>query len=237
MIQSPVTSRKSIGSMTDIRERDFRVVDLNLLVTLHVLLRERSVSRAAACLHIGQPAVSGALARLRTVFGDPLLVRIPGGMRPTPRALALQTALVSVLQAVQARVAEEPVFAPAATQRTFRIGLPDWVDTWLLPPLLATLHRDAPNARVQVLTADRFRLADMLAREEIDLAVGGFPAGPSWQRNRPLVTLRYCCVHQAGLTRVDGPLTLADYTSLPHLLVTYRNALEGTVDEALRALG
>jgi DNA-binding transcriptional LysR family regulator len=223
--------------MTDIRERDFRRVDLNLLVTLHVLLRERSVSRAAACLHVGQPAVSGALARLRAVFGDPLLVRVPGGMRPTPRALALQAALVPVLQGVQALVADEPVFDPAATQRTFRIGLPDWVDTWLLPPLLATLHRDAPDARVQVVTTDRFRLPEMLAREEIDFAVGGFHGGPGWQHQRPLATARFCCMHQPGLLEDGAVLTLDRYVALPHLLVTYRNALEGTVDEALRALG
>lgn len=223
--------------MTDIRERDFRGVDLNLLITLHVLLRERSVSRAAACLHVGQPAVSGALARLRAVFGDPLLVRIPGGMRPTPRALALQAALVPVLQGIQALITEEPAFDPGATQRTFRIGLPDWVDAWLLAPLLARLHRDAPDARVQVLITDRFRLPDMLAREEVDFAVGGFHGAPGWQLQRPLATVHYCCMHRPGLLGDDQALTLDRYVALPHLLVTYRNALEGTVDEALRTLG
>ena len=76
-----------------IDENDFRGVDLNLLVAFLVLMRERSVSGAAQKLFLGQPAVSGGLARLRQLFDDELLVRTAKGMAPTPRALELEAAI------------------------------------------------------------------------------------------------------------------------------------------------
>src|SRR5689334_21572226 len=129
MIQSKPPSRKSIEMIGTIRERDFRGVDLNLLVTLLVLMRERSVSKAAACLHLGQPAVSGALARLRELFHDELLVRGKGGMQPTQRGLELQSALAPALVELQAVVSDAPAFDPARSDRSFVIGMPDWIDT------------------------------------------------------------------------------------------------------------
>lgn len=226
-----------------IRERDFRGVDLNLLVTLLVLLRERSVSKAAACLHLGQPAVSGALARLRALFHDELLVRGKGGMQPTQRGLELQAALAPALAEVQAVVSDAPAFDPARSDRSFVIGMPDWIDTWLLPGLLARLADEAPLARIAVVATDRFRVADMLLQEQLDLAIGAFPAGPAWQRSRPLATVPYCCVARpgvigtAGRKGTKGTLTLKQFAALPHLMVTYRGAFHGTVDDALDALG
>lgn len=224
--------------MTNIRERDFRGLDLNLLVTLLVLLREKSVSRAAACLHLGQPAVSGALARLREWFKDDLLVRSKGGMQPTLRARELQAALGPALEEIQAAVSRVPVFEPRSATRTFLLGLPDWVDAWLLPPLLATLQQQAPGVKLSVVATDPFRVAEMLSGEEMDLAVGAFAEGPPWQRTRPLRSMGFRCVCRPGLVRVrQARLSLEQYTALPHLLVTYRGAFHGTVDEALAPLG
>lgn len=87
--------------MNSIRENDLNRVDLNLLIVLLVLHREGSVSRAASKLHLGQPAVSGALARLREMFNDPLFVRTAKGMAPTPCAQDLVTALLPVMDQMQ----------------------------------------------------------------------------------------------------------------------------------------
>ncbi|MDH0738501.1 LysR family transcriptional regulator [Achromobacter spanius] len=119
--------------ISNIRERDLRGVDLNLLVTLLVLLRERSVSKAAQCLYLGQPAVSGALARLRELFQDDLLVRTQGGMLPTPRGLELQSQLLPVLAEMQSVILQTPTFDAASSERRFTIGVMDWANDWLLP--------------------------------------------------------------------------------------------------------
>jgi LysR family transcriptional activator of mexEF-oprN operon len=223
--------------ISNIRERDLRGVDLNLLVTLLVLLRERSVSKAAQCLHLGQPAVSGALGRLRELFHDDLLVRAPGGMQPTPRGLELQAQLLPVLAEMQAVVLQTPTFDAAKSERRFTIGVMDWVNAWLLPGLLARLAAQAPQVRLAVLATDRFRFADMLQQEEIDLAVGPFSTGLRWQRSEVLATVPYCCVARTGVIGGTGKLSLKQFAALPHVMVTYRGATRGIVDEALALRG
>ncbi|RIX71959.1 LysR family transcriptional regulator, partial [Acidovorax cavernicola] len=170
-----------------------RGVDLNLLVTLLVLLRERSVSKAAACLYLGQPAVSGALARLRLLFHDELLVRTPSGMRPTPRGIELQSQLLPLISDMQAVVLQQPAFDAATSDRRFVIGVMDWVNDWLLPDLLVRLAADAPGVSLTVLATDRFRFTELLQQEEVDLVVGPFSDGPRWQRNEPIATVPHCC--------------------------------------------
>jgi len=221
----------------NIIERDFRGVDLNLLVTLMVLLRERSVSKAAACLHLGQPAVSGALARLRELFEDELLVRTSGGMQPTSRALELQVALAPALESIQETVFKTPAFDPATLNRTFVLGMSDWADMWLLPPLLARLAERAPHLRIAVVVTDPFRGAGMLARGEMDLGVGAFYEGPAWMRKSRLCTMRFRCVYNPALISARRGLSIAQYTELPHLLVSYRGAFQSAIDDKLGAIG
>lgn len=111
--------------MTIIIENDFRHFDLNLLLTFRALFEERSVTRAAQRLFLGQPAVSGALKRLREAFGDELFVRTARGIAPTPRALELMRQIEPFLQSLHQVLTQPPVFDPASAQRVFRIGLSD----------------------------------------------------------------------------------------------------------------
>lgn len=237
MIQSRPLSFKSIITIVAIRERDFRGVDLNLLVTFLVLLRERSVSRAAARLHLGQPAISGALARLRLLLNDELLIRTARGMEPTARALALEKAIGPALEGIQAALFDSQVFDPSASDRIFTIGMPDWVELWLMPPLLAQLQIVAPNVRIAVKAADPFSNTSMLEQDEMDLGITPAADGPAWQRNQTLTTMGFVCVYAPQQVSLDGPLTRAQYLQYPHLLVSYRAVLHGMVDEALAQHG
>src|SRR5215831_7121226 len=117
--------------MMTIIENDFRTIDLNLLVAFQVLVREKSVSRAAERLFLGQPAMSGALARLREVLQDEILVRTGRGMEPTTRALALSAQLAPGLESIRATLFAPPAFDPATQSRTFHLGMRDWVEAWL----------------------------------------------------------------------------------------------------------
>src|SRR3954464_12487147 len=96
-------------------------LDLNLLVAFDALLTERSVTRAAARVGLGQSAMSSTLARLRSLFGDELLTRAPDGMRPTPRALALAEPVRSALRQIQALVRRDDSFDPRTVERVFTI--------------------------------------------------------------------------------------------------------------------
>lgn len=223
--------------MSNISENNFRGVDLNLLVTFLVLMRERSVSRAAAKLFLGQPAVSGALARLRQLFGDELLIRGAEGMLPTTRALALEAAIAPALTQLQHAIFAPPVFDPASAERLFLVGMPDWVEQWLMPGLVARMRTQAPHVRVAFKEANPFSASGMLERDEIELAVARLPAGPQWQRERMVSEMGFRCVYKQGRVPVEGDITLAQYTALPHVLVSYRAAFESATDTALATLG
>src|SRR5215813_8420953 len=157
--------------MMTINENDLRRLDLNLLVTFQVLVREKSVSRAAERLFLGQPAMSAALARLRDVLQDEILVRTGRGMEPTTKALALYAQLAPPLESIRTTLFEQPAFDPATQSRTFRLGMRDWVESWLMPALVARLQQAAPRVRIAVRASDTQQGARMLENEEIDLGV------------------------------------------------------------------
>ena len=122
-------------------------IDLNLLVYLDVLLRERNVTRAAEELGISQPAMSNSLRRLRDLFDDPVLVRTSDGMTPTDRALELQPLVRTVLTAAEQAVLPKTDFNPTESSRIFRIMASDYSEATLLPVLLGRLRKQAPNIR------------------------------------------------------------------------------------------
>src|SRR5262245_37319382 len=131
--------------MVIINVMDLRDVDLNLLVSLRVLLDERHVTRAAAKLGVTQPAMSASLARLRAMFSDQLLVRGPKGLALTPRASQLLDQLGQVMAQIEQMIALPSEFAAERSHRTFTVMGTDFVEFTLLPPLMATLAIEAPN--------------------------------------------------------------------------------------------
>jgi len=178
-----------------------RGLDLNLLVILDALLRERSVTRAARRLAMTQPAVSHALRRLRALFDDPLFDRRGHAMRPTPRAEALAEPLREVLDGVR-RITDATPPALEEIERTIRISLVDFAIAGLLPPLLAETSRRAPGltlACVAWSTADKD--AQSLQRDACDLVLGSF--GPL---RADLVRCPLGDVPFVGVARADHPM-------------------------------
>ena len=214
-------------------------LDLNLLVALDALLTERSVTRAAARVGLGQSAMSHNLARLRALFGDELLTRAPDGMRPTPRALALTDPVRVALSQIQALVSQAEPFDPRTAERTFRIGLPDSVEVLLGPALLAFLCTAAPGLRLRLYTIDSLQLLGDLDADRFDLAIGigAFAEGQAHHKRRLLFTETYLCMFSAERAGVSAPISLADYVRLPHVLTSLRRGERGVVDDALAKLG
>ncbi|UTH74657.1 LysR family transcriptional regulator [Chromobacterium sp. IIBBL 290-4] len=220
-----------------ISENDFRYIDLNLLVTFLVLMRERSVSRAAECLFIGQPAVSGALARLRVLFDDALLVRTPRGMEPSARALQLERELLPLLEGMQSALFQPAAFDPVKAERVFTLAMPDWVEIWLMPRLLRMLMAEAPGVDIVAKPTDPFAAVDMLEGLEMDVGIATLPAEPSWLRSRTLIEMDFQCAHHPESLRLDGALSLDAYIAHPHLLVSYRGAFQSAIDGLLAEQG
>ncbi|KTT62568.1 LysR family transcriptional regulator, partial [Pseudomonas oryzihabitans] len=149
---------------------DLRRVDLNLLIVFETLMLERSVTRAAEKLFLGQPAISAALARLRTLFDDPLFVRTGRSMEPTPRAQEIAALLSPALDQISSAVSRTQSFEPASADRVFRVGLSDDVEFALLPPLLRRIRIEAPGTTLVVRRMNYLTAAGMLASGEITVA-------------------------------------------------------------------
>jgi len=144
-------------------------IDLNLLVSLHILLEEGSVSRAADRLSITQPAMSKTLGRLRETFDDPLFVRSKRGIQPTPRALGLVAELKAILGQIDGLL-DAGDFSPAAYRGEITLAISEYVGFTLLPPLLARLQSSAPRLRLRTITRAERQL-DKLANGELDFAI------------------------------------------------------------------
>lgn len=218
-------------------EIDISGIDLNLLVTLHALLAEGSVTRAARRLGIGQPAASHALGRLRELFGDPLFVRAGRAVMPTPRAEALREPLARLLREATRLVRHELAFDAATTTRSFVLVCPD-VLAPVLPRMSARLHAEAPHARLEV----RDRGGDeprALEQGQADLVLGPGPAEGAGLQTRGLGT-----AHWGVVARRDHPgfgrgrkLRARAWSEHPHVLVKTGSSSRSFVGAALERAG
>ena len=148
-------------------------VDLNLLVYLDVLLREKNVTRAAEELGISQPAMSNGLKRIRELFSDPILVRTSDGMTPTERAKELQPLIRSVINASEQVILPKSSFDPKSSNRIFRIMASDYGETTLIPVLLTELSKKAPTIRLDIMTPSDVSFPDV-ERGKVDLVINRF---------------------------------------------------------------
>ncbi|WP_437734500.1 LysR family transcriptional regulator [Sorangium sp. So ce1335] len=211
-------------------------IDLNLLVVFDALLAEGSVTRAAARVGLSQSAMSHALGRLRALIDDPVLVRTPRGMIPTPRAQELAGPIREALAKIEATVAQSPHFEPATARRSFSVATVDYVELILLPRLVQKLFSDAPFVDLVA----RPYASDMWSSMEtgkVDLAIGMFPSVPAGFYRQRLLEERYMCVVRKDHPVVRSKLTLKMYTSLPHALISPRGDSGGRVDEVLAEQG
>ncbi|PWB33734.1 LysR family transcriptional regulator [Pseudomonas sp. SDI] len=215
---------------------DLRRIDLNLLLTLHALLAEQHVSRAAVRLHRSQPAVSHALAQLRELFGDPLLVRRGGRLQPTSRALELVQPLQEALQQLDALLSS-PGFDPVRAQRSFRLAMSDYGARVVLPGLLRGLREEAPGVDLVVTQGSREAMLSQLFDGEIDLALGVFPSLAGPLRADALFEERFACLADRDSLPPSGVLNLAQWLARPHVLVAVRPGADNEIDLALSALG
>jgi len=217
---------------------DIRSVDLNLLVALDALLSERNVTRAASRLSLSQSAMSATLARLRALFGDPLLLRAAGGMLPTSKGLELAAPVRQVLADIGRLVQQAGAFDPAAARVTFTIAASDYVEYAILPRLVDYLEANAPLARLAVRAMDFGAVGRQLETGEVDLGILGAGFAPPNARSRPLFLERFVCVVRRDHPRIRDRLSLDEFCALEHLLVSPSGGgFTAQTDDALAAIG
>lgn len=219
------------------RQVNLASIDINLLHVLALVLEEKSATRAAKRLHVTQSAVSNALRRARDLFDDPLVVRRPHGLEPTPRARALLPALRDWVESTRGLLAEAPAFDPLRSTRTFRIACVDAIAATLLPPILRILRERAPETRLRVWTIDRLVVADGLERGEVDLMVGVPPFVREGHDAEPVYRDPMECIVRLDHPKVRRRLTLATFAALPHVELALFDTVRDDIDHALSKLG
>lgn len=217
---------------------NLRRLDLNLLVTLDVLLTEHNVTRAAERLNLSQPSVSVHLAKLREIFGDPLLLPGPRGMRPTARAEGLREPLRLALEALEQAVAPASPFDPGAATDIWRIAASDYGESAILLPTLAGLRRAAPGTRIAVVEMVPSRIARQAEQGDIDLALHTVEGSPPNLRRRTLFNERYVLAGRAGHPSLKRRPTLEQFCALDQVIVSPDGGgFLGATDEALARHG
>lgn len=233
------------------RSPDLRGIDLNLLVVLDVLLAEQSISKASRRLGCGQPAVSKKLATLRSVFADPLLVRQGRNMYPTPRARALAKPLADSLNALRESIARDTTFDPSAARGTVRVGFA-FPGLPAVPRLVESIAERAPGINVHFLRVSPKGFPQSLAEGTVDVVLqvvsakgttglrrGGHVDQISQEglHTRGLWTEGWCCVVSKSHPKIKGSISLKQYVSTPHVLVSVEGDAYGFVDAALARVG
>src|SRR6266481_4985158 len=211
--------------------------DLNLLVTLDVLLAEGSVARAAQRLRLSPSATSRALARLRETTGDPLLVRAGRGLVPTPRALELRERVSQLVQDGEAVLRPAETLNLEQLVRTFTLRTSEGFVENFGPDLIARVGKEAPGVRlrfVQKPDKDSTPLRD----GTVDLETGVVDKATSPEvRAQALFRDRYIGVVRKGHPLSKGRITPARYAAGRHVFVSRRGLETGPIDEALEPLG
>ncbi len=222
-------------------------VDLNLLVYLDALLRERNVTRAAAQLGMSQPAMSNGLRRLRDLFDDPLLVRTSDGMTPTERAEELKPVVRELLSTIDKALQPRTDFDAKSAKRVFRIMASDYAESTLMPRILLKLRETAPGITLDIMTPSDVSFQDV-EQGKVDMAINRFDALPQSFHQKVIWQDDFSC-----LIGAESPLlqdfTLDSYLQAQHVWVSKTGMGVGVgvnpddvqrlgwVDEALNRLG
>jgi DNA-binding transcriptional LysR family regulator len=215
-------------------KQNLRGLDLNLLVPLQALLEERSVTRAAMRVHLSQPAMSRAFERLREAFSDDLLIRSGKKYALTPRAAALLEELTLLLPKVESLWQRKP-FSPATATGSLKLAMTDQMTILLLPELVATLLREAPNVDLQIVLWQESSFRD-LAAGQLDLVVSPLTAPFPLVAER-LLPERFVCLVSRSHPHRKKSFSLTEYLAEKHIVLEVQPGQQTLVDRPLSELG
>lgn len=210
-------------------------LDLNLLLPLHAMLEEQSITKAAKRLGLTPSAISHARTRLEAIFDDPLLVRAGRTMELTPKAQTLLPQLQEVIQAAQRLFASAQDFDPKSMTKTIRIAATDHISMILGPGLDERLRRHAPQVNVHFKPLHE-RILDDFRADELDLAIGIFHELPGELYIQRLFEDSYISVARQDAT-VAAPRSMDEFLARDHVLVSPRGGSTGRLDVELEAIG
>lgn len=217
---------------------NLKSLDLNLLLTLDVLLKDPNVTRAARTLNLSQPTVSVQLAKLRKSLDDPLFLPAPHGMRPTARAEMLRTPLSQALILLDKAISSPGPFIPIESSHTWRIVAADYCETTVLLRVLKKLRREAPGTRLAILDHASSYIAQGDGNNKVDLFFHIREESPPELRCRVLFSEHYVLVSRAGHPKLRSAPTLRQFLELDYVIISPEGGgFWGNTDRVLSDMG
>jgi len=204
-------------------------VDLNLMNVFYAVMAEGSVTRAAQRLSMTQPAVSNSLRRLRHLLRDELFIKVPGGIRPTDKALQIWPELQLALDQIRA-LALPPDFSPAMASLTFNVAITDTLISRVVPALSARFIALAPLSKLHFHLHSNPGSMSALERGGLDCAVGMFPTVDAELQMEGILADDYVCTFRRGHPTLKVPLSLSTFVGARHVLVKQATWQIGIVD-------
>lgn len=212
-------------------------IDLNLFVLFDAIYAEGSVTRASERLHLTQPAVSHALARLRSTLDDPLFIREGNKLIPSPLARELIGPIRKALKEIENSLNQMNLFDPAQCSKTFTIGMRHIVEAYTAPMLIARMRETAPDVKLGVMQHDRSSLAAALGNGTLDAALDVFLHHSNEVSVQQLTGGKYVVAARRGHPSILGELSLEQYLDLEHVVASSRLEGASMEDEELSRQG
>ncbi|MDK1389246.1 LysR family transcriptional regulator [Sinorhizobium sp. 8-89] len=210
----------------------FKGLDLNLLVALDALMTERKLTAAARSINLSQPAMSAAIARLRTYFSDELFTMQGRELIPTPRAEALAPAVRDALLQIQLSIIAWEPFSPTQSERRFRIVLSDFMTLVFFDKVVGRVAREAPAVSFELLSLDD-EPDELLRRGDVDFLILPEQFMSNGHPRAKLLVETLVCVGCPTNQQLSGQLSFEKYMSMGHIAVKFGRTLKPTIEEWL----
>lgn len=216
-------------------------IDLRLLRCLEALIDEQHVTRAAEKMDMSQSGMSTALARLRSIFGDPILVRTSKGMTLSDRAPEIAGNVRRALREIDTAIAGRPDFEPGTAEMTYTVMASDYVGRLLLPELVKRLRELAPGITLTIVAPQPNRIRETLANSEVDLVVGFFHELSDGLFQMTITSETLTVLVRKDHPKIGSSITLEEYVEQDHLAYasppTFVSSLEVMISRALAVHG
>ncbi|WP_318371259.1 transcriptional regulator LeuO [Enterobacter sp.] len=206
------------SNLTDAMKPKLRMVDLNLLTVFDVVMQEQNITRAAAYLQMSQPAVSNAVARLKTMFEDELFVRYGRGIQPTARAFQLYGSVRQALQLIQNELPGAG-FEPINSARIFNMCVCSPLDNYLTSVIYNRVEEMAPNIHLVFKSSLNHNTEHQLRYQEIEFVIGYEEFRRPEFSCVPLFKDEMVLVASKKHPRINGPLRESDIYNEEHAVV------------------
>jgi DNA-binding transcriptional LysR family regulator len=228
---------RSIWNPNSMSAVNLRTLDLNLLLVFDAIYGERSISKAARKLHLSQPTVSNALARLRERLEDPLFERSAGGMLPTARARTLADPIRQALTTLERGLRGDDRFDFAHADREFVIAVEDYGESVILPGFIHWLAEVAPGVRIRLRAETSAPIKGELRDGTVDLALDYFPLQEARYHHRCVLTESLMCLSRRDHPGLNERMTLETYLAMRHIVLGTPSNARPMIDLALSKRG